>query len=210
MKKRTKKKAEQKKSAINTIRFEMMPIKKLKPAPYNPRVNLKPGMPEYERLKRSLTEFQLVQPLVWNETTGHLVGGHQRFSILKTEGVSEVPTVVVSMSLEREKALNIALNNEQVGGKWDLDKLQDLLRDLIELPEIDETLTGFDQKDLHDLLMVPEVNFLEDDEEEENVVCVTLKVQPDQWEEVRPCLDEYLRQCDIKNCKVEMHIRHPE
>ena len=188
------------------MQIETLPIKKLKPAPYNPRVELKPGMPEYERLKRSLTEFELVQPLVWNKTTGHIVGGHQRLSILKQEGVTEVPVVVVSISLQREKALNIALNNEQVAGKWEMEKLQDLLRDLIELPDIDETLTGFDQKDLADLLLTPDLDFLTDDdaEEEEDVVTVTLKVDPEQWEDVKPHLDDFLQQCEI-----EAHIHTP-
>ncbi len=184
------------------MRIETLSISQLKPAPYNPRVKLKPGMPEYERLKRSLTEFELVQPLVWNETTGHIVGGHQRLSILKQEGATEVPVVVVSISPEREKALNVALNNERVGGRWEMDKLQDLLRDLIELPEIDETLTGFDQKDLADLLMVPEADFLaEEDEQDEDVVTVTLKVDTEQWEDVKPYLDEFLQECDV-----EVHI----
>ncbi len=186
------------------MRIETLPINKLKPAPYNPRIELKPGMPEYERLKRSLTEFDLVQPLVWNEKTGHIVGGHQRFAILKQEGIEEIPAVVVSISLEREKALNIALNNEQVAGKWEMEKLQDLLRDLIELPEIDETLTGFDSKDLADLLMTPDLDFLADDDadEQDEMVTVTLKIDPEQWEDVKPHLDQFLQQCDI-----EAHIR---
>lgn len=183
------------------MQIKTLPIKQLKPAPYNPRVQLKPGMPEYERLKRSLTEFQLVQPLVWNETTGHIVGGHQRLSILKQEGVTEIPVVVVSISLEREKALNVALNNEQIGGKWEMDKLQDLLRDLIELPGIDETLTGFDQKDLCDLLMSPEADFLAEEEQDEDLVTVTLKIDPEQWEDVKPYLDEFLQECDV-----EVHV----
>ena len=184
------------------MRIETLPIEKLKPAPYNPRVELQPGMPEYERLKRSLDEFELVQPLVWNETTGHIVGGHQRFALLKQQAITELPVVVVTMSLEREKALNIALNNEQVGGKWNLDKLQDVLRDLIELPEIDETLTGFDSKDLADLLMVPELNFDPEPEEETDIVTVTLKVDTGDWDEVKPILDEFLQQCPV-----EVHVQ---
>ncbi len=185
------------------MRIETVPIEKLKPAPYNPRIELKPGMPQYERLKRSLTEFELVQPLVWNETTGHIVGGHQRLSILKQEGYENVPVVVVAISLQREKALNVALNNEQVGGSWEMDKLQDLLRDLIELPDIDETLTGFDQKDLADLLLAPSLDFLNDEEnEQDEKIVVTLKIEPEHWDDVRSHLDEFLQQCDV-----EIHTR---
>ena len=34
-----------------------MKIEELKPVDYNPRKDLKPGDPEYEKLKRPLTEF---------------------------------------------------------------------------------------------------------------------------------------------------------
>ena len=58
--------------------IKKIPISRIKEAAYNPRLDLKPGDPEYEKIKRSIEEFDLVEPLVWNETTGNLVGGHQR------------------------------------------------------------------------------------------------------------------------------------
>lgn len=187
------------------MRIEMKPIQELKPAAYNPRVALKPGMPEYERLKRSLSEFELVQPLVWNERTGHLVGGHQRLAILHETGVTEVPVVVVSLSLEREQALNVALNNEQVAGRWDTVKLQDLLRDLIELPDFDATLTGFSEQDLNALLMAPVENFKpEETLESAGQIVVTLHVDPDDWDAFQAELDDLLGQFEL-----ETHIRLP-
>lgn len=187
------------------MRLETKAISELKPADYNPRVELRPGMVEYERLKRSLTEFDLVQPLVWNETTGNVVGGHQRLAILKETGVTEVPVVVVSLSPERERALNVALNNERVGGRWDLDKLQDLLRELIELPDFDETLTGFSEEDCRQLLLAPVENFqAEEDEETEERVVVTLHVSPEQWAPFQEELNHLLGEYDL-----ESHIRFP-
>ena len=53
-------------------------IEDLRPASYNPRKDLKPGDKEYEKLKRSITEFGYVEPVIWNERTGTVVGGHQR------------------------------------------------------------------------------------------------------------------------------------
>ena len=55
-----------------------MKIRRLRPAPYNPRRELKPGSPAYEKLAASLREFGLVEPLVWNEASGYVVGGHAR------------------------------------------------------------------------------------------------------------------------------------
>jgi len=36
------------------INIQVIDIDKLNPAKYNPRVDLKPGDPEYEKLKRSI------------------------------------------------------------------------------------------------------------------------------------------------------------
>jgi hypothetical protein len=44
-----------------------MRLDDLFPAEYNPRKALKAGDPEYEKLKRSIIEFGLVEPLIWNE-----------------------------------------------------------------------------------------------------------------------------------------------
>jgi hypothetical protein len=48
-------------------------ISKINPAPYNPRKDLQPGDPEYQKLLKSLDEFDCVEPLVRNRRTGHLV-----------------------------------------------------------------------------------------------------------------------------------------
>ncbi|MFK4171103.1 hypothetical protein ACI2LM_33205 [Paenibacillus lautus] len=55
--------------------IRVIPIDQINAAAYNPRVNLQPGDPEYEKLKRSIEEFGYVEPIVWNERTGNMVGG---------------------------------------------------------------------------------------------------------------------------------------
>ena len=123
-------------------------IDDLKAASYNPRKDLKPGDKEYEKLKRSITEFGYVEPVIWNERTGTVVGGHQRLKVLKDLGYEEIDCVVVNISLEQEKALNVALN--KISGEWDNALLGDLLKEL-ELTGYDITLTGFDLKEAKDL-----------------------------------------------------------
>jgi len=127
-----------------------IPVARLNPAPYNPRIDLKPGDPDYEKLRRSMARFGCVEPLVWNRRTGNLVGGHQRFKILVGEGLAEVDVSVVDLPLEKEKALNVALN--KISGDWDDAKLADLLRELASIPEFDVGLTGFDNTEFTDLL----------------------------------------------------------
>lgn len=127
-----------------------MQIEKLKtelliPADYNPRKDLKPGDPEYEKLKRSIEQFGYVEPVIWNKTTSHVVGGHQRLKVLLDMGIAEVECVVIEMDEDKEKALNIALN--KISGDWDKDKLALLIADL-QGADFDVSLTGFEPAEL--------------------------------------------------------------
>jgi ParB-like chromosome segregation protein Spo0J len=44
---------------------QKIPVSEINPAKYNPRKDLKPGDPAYEKLKRSMTEFGYVEPIIW-------------------------------------------------------------------------------------------------------------------------------------------------
>ena len=132
------------------MQIKRIPISKIKPAPYNPRTDLQPGDPRYENLKRGIDQFGCVEPLVWNERTGNLVGGHQRFKILQGQNTTEVDVSVVDLSEEQEKALNIALN--KLDGEWDEAKLATLLDELTSLDAFDIGLTGFDLPDANELI----------------------------------------------------------
>ncbi|MEQ2820441.1 site-specific DNA-methyltransferase [[Ruminococcus] torques] len=117
----------------------------LLPAEYNPRKDLKPGDAEYEKLKRSITEFGYVEPVIWNQTTGRVVGGHQRLKVLQEMGMTEIDCVIIEVSEEKEKALNIALN--KISGDWDTDKLALLITDL-QGSDLDVSLTGFEPAEI--------------------------------------------------------------
>jgi DNA modification methylase len=144
------------------VQVSKIPIGQLNPAAYNPRKDLQPGDPEYEKLKRSMQEFGYVEPIVWNKRSGNIVGGHQRYKVLLDMGMSEVDCVVVDLDDAKEKALNLALNKIQ--GDWDYLKLEDLLQEL-DTGELDLELTGFDMEEIEDLVTqihVPE-EIIEDD-----------------------------------------------
>ena len=130
------------------MNIEKKNVKDLLPADYNPRKDLKPGDPEYEKLKRSIEQFGYVEPVIWNEKTGRVVGGHQRLKVLTDMGITEVDVVVVDMDTEKEKALNIALN--KISGEWDTEKLALVIADL-QGTDFDVSLTGFDTEELEDL-----------------------------------------------------------
>lgn len=128
--------------------IEKIKAEKLIPTDYNPRKDLKPGDIEYEKLKRSLEEFGYVEPVIWNKTTGNVVGGHQRLKVLLSMGLTEIDCVIVELSEEKEKALNVALN--KISGDWDKDKLALLIADL-QGEDFDVSLTGFDPTEIDDL-----------------------------------------------------------
>lgn len=131
------------------MEIQMLKISEINPAKYNPRKDLQPGDLEYEKLRKSLTEFDLVEPLIWNKRTGNLIGGHQRLKILKELGIEKVEVSVVDLSEVKEKALNLALNKIQ--GEWDFPRLKDLLEE-IDVGDFDIEMTGFDLKEIEDLM----------------------------------------------------------
>lgn len=107
------------------MKVKQLAISKIERSKYNPRVELLPADPEYQQIEASLDEFGQVDPLIWNEHNGVLVGGHQRLNILEAKGRKQVYVSVVNIADEdREKALNVALNQ---GGRWDPVKLAAVL-----------------------------------------------------------------------------------
>ena len=110
------------------MRLEKVELDKLKEAAYNPRVKLEPGMDEYEKLRKSVETFGDVEPIVWNQRTGNVVGGHQRLQVLRDLGKKEVTVSVVDMDEASEKRLNLALNKAR--GDWDSEKLEELLQEM--------------------------------------------------------------------------------
>jgi DNA modification methylase len=132
------------------MKIQKISISEINPAPYNPRVDLKPGDPDYEKLKQSMATFGYVEPLVFNQRTKTLISGHQRLKILIEQGVKETECSVVDLSLEEEKALNLALN--KIRGEWDEDKLAVLLEELKKIPDFNLNLTGFDSPEISQIL----------------------------------------------------------
>ena len=132
----------------NKMNIQTLPASQLIAAKYNPRKDLKPGDPEYEKLRRSIEEFGYVEPVIWNERTGNIVGGHQRYKILMALGHREIECVVVDLDDKREMALNVALN--KISGEFDIPLLTDLLRGL-GADGFDVSLTGFDAVELNEL-----------------------------------------------------------
>ena len=121
------------------------PLSELTAAPHNPRTISDTAL---AGLKASIDKFGLVAPVVWNERTGHIVGGHQRIRALEMSGATEAPVVVVDLPESEEKALNVTLNNPGIQGEF----TPDVLPLLDELEELDPI--GFEELRLTNLRKV--------------------------------------------------------
>lgn len=110
--------------------FRSVDVSLMNPAPYNPRVELTPMDREWRSIENSLDSFGYIEPIVWNERTGNIVGGHMRFKVLKERGrlPKEIGCIVVDLSEDDEKVCNMALN--KATGLWDRKRLDSLLEDL--------------------------------------------------------------------------------
>jgi ParB-like chromosome segregation protein Spo0J len=176
---------------MSPLEVRVLPIAELKPAPYNPRRALAPASPAYRKLRGSIVAFGLVEPLVWNERTGHVVGGNARLRVLAELGAAEVPVSVVRLSDAREKALNVVLNNQEAQSRYDPAKLADVLTELEPLPEL--ALTGFDGGTLRALRFEPAALApLPDTADEPERVEVTLVTDAPTYDALAPELDKLI------------------
>jgi hypothetical protein len=132
-------------------RFTARTIKRrqIKNAAYNPR-RIKAA--NRQRLNKSLDEFGLVEPLIWNKRTGNLVGGHRRLEKIDAEQGSDdysLTVAEINIDAKREKALNVMLNNQAAQGEYDETLLAKLLQELDAAGDLE--LSGFGNEDLQRL-----------------------------------------------------------
>lgn len=155
-------------------------LSELHPASYNPRKKLKKGDKEYEKIKQSLLKFGYVDPIIVNKDLT-VIGGHQRLTVLKDLDYETAKCVIVDLSKEDEKALNIALN--KITGQWDDQLLADLLLDLQE-SDFNLDLTGFEPPEIDDILSNVHDKDLSDDDfdVEEELKKPTFSKRGDIWQ----------------------------
>jgi len=163
-----------------TMEIKELSLKELKPAAYNPRKKLKKGDKEYEKIKQSLLKFGYVDPIIVNNDLT-VIGGHQRLTVLKDLDYETAKCVIVKLSKEDEKALNIALN--KITGQWDDSLLADLLLDLQE-SDFNLDLTGFEPPEIDDILSNVHDKELSEDEfdVEEELKKPTVSRRGDIWQ----------------------------
>ena len=133
---------------MSAMQWKTLSVEALRPAAYNPRKKLKPGDKEYEKIKNSIQEFGYVEPIIVNYDMT-VIGGHQRLTVLKDLGYTEVQCVEVHIEDENKvKALNVALN--KITGSWNEQLLADLIVDL-QSANFNTDFTGFEAPEIEQL-----------------------------------------------------------
>ncbi len=144
----------------NGLKFEEISVSKIIPNPKNPRIDLKPDMPLYQKLRKSIEEFDYSEPIVVNkEKDGKymIISGHQRFQVMKDlaeekgEKITKVSVIVKEYDEQHRDALTIALN--KITGLWDQEKLAQLFDDM---DEEMKQFTGFDEFEIEGILSTPQ------------------------------------------------------
>ena len=130
-------------------------LSELNPASYNPRTITNE---ELKKLEKSITEYGYIEPIIWNNNTKNVVGGHQRLKILSKimKPDEELDVVVIDIPLDKEKALNLALN--KISGEWDDDLLSSIL---VSLGDAELELTGFNNMELKNILKFTDMSTIE-------------------------------------------------
>lgn len=189
------------------IRYQTLKLADLVHPPYNPRVQTERDTPEYDALKRSLEQHELVEPLVVNLCNMHCVGGNQRLTVMRDMGVEEETCVVIEQPDElKEKELCLALN--KIKGRWDTEKTGELLRD-------DAVLnfeTGFDLDEVKSYRAIEEatatdgddLDELEDDTEEPDTLDELEEAAEDELEDYTEEPEAYGTSAKIGQIKIKL------
>ena len=140
------------------MKVKKIDINKLQPASYNPRqISTK----QYKDLKESIEKFDLVDPIIINKDFT-VIGGHQRLKVCKDLKHTEIDCVVLDLTKEEERELNIRLNKS--GGEWDFDLLSNF-----EIEELKDW--GFKEIDLG--LNIDKIDIEEESKNDNYIVTVT-------------------------------------
>lgn len=126
--------------------YEIITISRqdIKNAPYNPR---KISDKARTKLQNNIKKVGLLEPIVWNKTTGNIVSGHQRIRVLDALSKSKdynLRVSAVELDEKTEKEQNIFFNNPEAQGEFDLELLGDMYRD----DDLDFENTGFEVDDI--------------------------------------------------------------
>jgi DNA modification methylase len=136
---------------VKQLEIQIWPVEKLVLYDRNPRRN--DGA--IDRMMASIREFGFKIPVL-ARSDGEVVDGHLRLKAARKLGIREVPVLLCDeWTPEQVKAFRLMVNRSVTWADWDEELLALELRD-IQAAGFDLTLTGFDVKEIDDLLAAPD------------------------------------------------------
>jgi len=160
------------------IKIERWPVDQLIPSAVNPRTH---SPAQVAQIAASIREFGFVNPILIGPDGG-VIAGEGRLRAAQTEGMQDVPVIVLEhLSEVQRRALIIADNQLALNAGWDEQMLRDQLADLQE-QGFDLDLLGFDDRELALQLVEQEVSAgLSDEDEIPDVPAAPVTRPGDLW-----------------------------
>jgi DNA modification methylase len=138
-------------NASQPVEIQLWPIEKLVMYARNPRKN----DAVVDRMCASIREFGFKIPIL-ARSTGEVIDGHLRLKAAKKLDINEVPVILCDEWSEAQvKAFRLLVNRSVAWADWDDELLSLELQDL-RGSGFDLALTGFDTKEIDDLLHMDE------------------------------------------------------
>lgn len=137
----------------------LTPISEIRPHP----LNYKKHPPEQiQVLRASLKAFGWTTPIRAN-LKGVIVAGHGMYQLSIEDGYTDIPVEKVDLDDELSKAYLIADNETARKAQNDDEQLNELLREISELPDFDIEAVGFSEEEVNSLLQDEPGEVIEDD-----------------------------------------------
>jgi ParB-like chromosome segregation protein Spo0J len=129
--------------------IEHWPLDKLIPYTRNPRTH---SDAQVAQIAASITEFGFNNPILVDTNSG-IIAGHGRLLAARKLQLLEVPVIVLDhLSETQKRAYVLADNKLALNADWDEELLALELQELKEF-DFDLSLTGFDSKEIDDLML---------------------------------------------------------
>ena len=129
--------------------IEYVPVSTLKLHPKNPRIHPDSAI---DKLQTSVSEYGWTNPILLS-ADGLVLAGHARIKAAEKLGLEKVPVIRLALTGAKADAYLIADNKTQQETMWDNAVLRELILEL-DTGEFDLGITGFDPKELEELLLV--------------------------------------------------------
>jgi len=138
-------------------KYKNVSVDKLVPYINNTKTHSKE---QIKKIQSSIREFGFVNPILIDGNY-NIIAGHGRLEGAKAEGLKEVPCLFIEDLTDTQiKAYRIADNRIAEDAEWDMDLLK------LEMEDLDDIFTGFDDEEFNDIMGVDK-EVVEDDFEVE-------------------------------------------